>query len=84
MNRKGVLILGPVGSGKGTLAKNIAKRTRYHHISIGDLCRGKVEDPFFQKEYDFQILNQKHKGKVEALNKGSKIGEIISTPCLDK
>mgnify|MGYP000137201474 FL=1 len=33
------IIIGPPGSGKGTLAKQIAKQYNLHHISAGDLLR---------------------------------------------
>ena len=37
------IITGPPGSGKGTLAKQIAKKFNLHHISAGDLLRERAK-----------------------------------------
>ena len=37
------IILGPPGSGKGTLAKRICKRYHIDHISTGDLFRFNIK-----------------------------------------
>ena len=40
-----ILILGPPGSGKGTLSKRLAAEFNLHHISVGDWLREKAQPP---------------------------------------
>lgn len=52
-----ILILGPLGSGKGTQAKRLAKRFDLHFISMGDLLRRAAEK---NDEID-ELINKKGK-----------------------
>ncbi len=43
MNAMRLLITGPPGSGKGTFAELLCKKTNLHHLSTGDLLREEIK-----------------------------------------
>ena len=55
-----LVILGPPGSGKGTLAKHLAERLGIPHISTGDILRAEVanDSPLGRRAHDYMNAGQ--------------------------
>ncbi|WP_342252545.1 adenylate kinase [Spiroplasma endosymbiont of Amphibalanus improvisus] len=62
-NNYNVILLGPPGSGKGTLSKEIVEHFKFNHLSTGDLIRS-----YIKKETPLSIK----------LNKVLESGELLS------
>lgn len=61
--KKIIIFIGPPGSGKGTQAKNIARKYNYAHISSGDLLR-RYEAESGIPEEDRKAIAAMHKGDL--------------------
>ncbi|MFT5179544.1 MAG: adenylate kinase family enzyme [Candidatus Paceibacteria bacterium] len=52
MKYSGIVVIGPVGSGKSSLAKKIASLSSFYHAGVGDICREKLKKcEKFRDEY---------------------------------
>ena len=86
MSAKGILILGPPGSGKGTQAQLLAKSCGLQHLSTGDLLRDEVKagSALGQKAKTFMDAGQLVPDELLlGMVKGRLAAETISSFLLD-